>query len=179
MFRPPLNRLDQLNSIAVSPNSATQPPGSSQQFFAVGNFTFAAGGTSDRDVSSQVTSNSSNTGAATIDDNGNDTISEYSIGADGTLSPLPTPTITTGSFPEFGTTDVNGHLYVANEGPPQSVSGYSIDTTSGSTAGQLTQIGTGPVPINNATFTINVITDPREVFVRPRLHYWAAAYRPS
>ncbi|HWN74554.1 MAG TPA: Ig-like domain-containing protein [Candidatus Udaeobacter sp.] len=89
--------------------------------------------------------------------NGNDTISEYSIGADGTLSPLPIPnqTIATGSFPEFGTTDVNGHLYVANEGPPQSVSGYSID----SGTGQLTSVGAG-TPVTGATFTINVITDP-------------------
>lgn len=91
--------------------------------------------------------------------NGNDTISEYSIGADGTLSPLPTPTVATGSVPLFGTTDVHGHLYVANE-TPQSVSGYTIDTTSSSTAGQLKPIGSGPFPINNATFTINVITDP-------------------
>lgn len=89
--------------------------------------------------------------------NGNDTISEYSIGADGTLSPLPTPnqTIATGSFPEFGTTDVNGHLYVANEGPPQSVSGYSID----SATGKLTSVG-ADTPVTGATFTINVITDP-------------------
>lgn len=86
---------------------------------------------------------------------GNNTISEYSIGADGTLSPLPTPTIATGSFPLFGTTDVNGHLYVANEGPPQSVSGYSIS----SGTGQLTSVG-ADTPVTGATFTINVITDP-------------------
>jgi 6-phosphogluconolactonase (cycloisomerase 2 family) len=71
------------------------------------------------------------------------------------LTPLPTPTIATGSFPEFGTTDVNGHLYVANEGPPQSVSGYSIN----SSTGQLTSVGADTV-ITGATFTINVITDP-------------------
>lgn len=47
--------------------------GSTQQFFAVGNFTFAAGGSSDLDVSSQVTWNSSNPGAATIDNSGNTT----------------------------------------------------------------------------------------------------------
>ena len=83
------------------------------------------------------------------------TISEYSIQPDGTLSPLPTPTIATGSFPLFGTTDVNGHLYVANEGPPQSVSGYSIN----SSTGQLTSVG-ADTPVTGATFTINVITDP-------------------
>jgi 6-phosphogluconolactonase (cycloisomerase 2 family)/uncharacterized protein YjdB len=90
--------------------------------------------------------------------NGNDTISEYSIGADGTLTPLPAPnqTIATGSFPEFGTTDVNGHLYVANEGSPQSsVSAYSIN----SGTGQLTSVG-ADTPVTGATSTINVITDP-------------------
>ena len=83
------------------------------------------------------------------------TISEYSIGPDGALSPLPTPTIATGILPSFGTTDVNGHLYVANQGPPQTVSGYSID----SGTGQLTSVG-ADTPVSGATFTINVITDP-------------------
>jgi 6-phosphogluconolactonase (cycloisomerase 2 family)/uncharacterized protein YjdB len=83
------------------------------------------------------------------------TISEYSIGSSGALTPLPTPTIATGTLPLFGTTDVNGHLYVANQGPPQSVSGYSIN----SSTGQLTSVGADTV-ITGATFTINVITDP-------------------
>lgn len=92
---------------------------------------------------------------------GNDTISEYSIGPDGTLSPLlPTSTVPTGSIPFYGTTDVNGHLYVANEGPPQSVSGYSIN----SGTGQLTSVG-ADTPITGATFTINVITDPTGKFL--------------
>ena len=84
------------------------------------------------------------------------TISEYSIDqTTGKLSPLPTPTIATGATPFFGTTDVNGHLYVANEGPPQTVSGYSIN----SNTGELTSVG-ADTPITGATFTINVITDP-------------------
>jgi len=92
---------------------------------------------------------------------GGNTISEYTIDpATGVLSlRTDTPTIATGTTPLFGTTDVNGHLYVANEAP-QSVSAYSIDTSNSSTAGQLKAIGTGPFPINNASFTINVITDP-------------------
>jgi trimeric autotransporter adhesin len=65
--------VDQLNSITVSPNPATVPLGSTVQFAAVGNFTFAAGGTSDLDVSSQVTWASSNTAVATIDNTGNAT----------------------------------------------------------------------------------------------------------
>src|SRR5882757_1473304 len=65
--------VDQLNSITVSPSPATVPQGSSVQFTAIGNFTFAAGGTSDLDVSSQVTWASSNTAVATVDNTGNAT----------------------------------------------------------------------------------------------------------
>lgn len=65
--------VDQLNSITVSPNSAAVPLGSTVQFAAIGNFTFAAGGTSNLDVSSQVTWASSNTAVATIDNTGNAT----------------------------------------------------------------------------------------------------------
>jgi 6-phosphogluconolactonase (cycloisomerase 2 family) len=65
--------VDQLNSITVSPSPATVPQGSSVQFTAVGNFTFASGGTSNLDVSSQVTWASSNTAVATVDNTGNAT----------------------------------------------------------------------------------------------------------
>ena len=88
---------------------------------------------------------------------GSNTISEYSIDqTTGALTPLTgSPTIATGTAPLFGTTDVNGHVYVANQGPPQSVSGYSID----SNTGQLTSVG-ADTTITGATFTINVTTDP-------------------
>ncbi len=89
---------------------------------------------------------------------GNNTISEYSINqTNGQLTPLGTPTIATGGSPLFATTDVNGHVYVANESGP-SVSAYSITGGSGSNAGQLTLIG--ETPIASATDTINVITSP-------------------
>jgi 6-phosphogluconolactonase len=87
--------------------------------------------------------------------NGGNTVSQFSIGPTGALSPLSTPTIPTGSVPLFGTTDVNGHLYVANEGPPQTVSGYSIN----SSTGQLTAVGPEKA-VTGAAVTINVITDP-------------------
>src|SRR6266481_434831 len=78
---------------------------------------------------------------------GNNTISEYSIDqSTGALAQLvdssAAPVVAqTGNTPIFGTTDANGHLFVANNGSPQSVSAFSIDTSSGSTAGQLTKIG--------------------------------------
>ena len=65
--------VDQLNSITLSPPNPTIALGLSQSFVAIGNFTFAAGGSSDLDVSGQVTWNSSNTNVATIDSSGNAT----------------------------------------------------------------------------------------------------------
>jgi len=93
-----------------------------------------------------------NSGTATLPG----TISEFSIDqTTGALTPLSTPTVATGSVPLFGTTDVNGHLYVANEGPPQTVSGYSIN----SSTGELTTVGPDKA-VTGASVTINVITDP-------------------
>lgn len=100
---------------------------------------------------------------------GNATISEYSIDqSTGALAPLGTPTITTGdgtNFPLFGTTDINGHLYVGNfgdvtAGSVDSVSAYTIDPQTG----QLSSAGPDKV-IPTATQTINVITDPTGNFI--------------
>jgi len=99
---------------------------------------------------------------------GNSTISEYSIDqSTGALTPLGTPTIATGdgtNSPLYGTTDVNGHLYVANFGTVNSVSAYKIDTSNTNTAGELTLAGPDTV-IATATQTINVITDPTGKFI--------------
>jgi 6-phosphogluconolactonase (cycloisomerase 2 family)/uncharacterized protein YjdB len=99
---------------------------------------------------------------------GNSTISEYKIDqSTGALTPLGTPTIATGdgtNSPLFGTTDVNGHLFVGNFGTVDSVSAYKIDTSSTSTAGELTLAGPDTV-IPTATQTINVITDPTGKFI--------------
>jgi len=98
---------------------------------------------------------------------GNSTITEYKIDqSTGALSPLGTPFIATGNgtnSPQYGTTDVNGHLFVANFGSVNSVSAYSIDTSTGSTAGQLTHLG--DTVITGATQTINVLTDPTGKFI--------------
>jgi len=88
------------------------------------------------------------------------TVCEYSIDqTTGALTSLGAP-VATGVLPQFGTVDVNGHLFVANQGATVgsgSISAYSI-TASGATAGQLTLIGTTNVPTANDS--INVITDP-------------------
>ena len=88
------------------------------------------------------------------------TVCQYSIDqTTGALTSLGAP-VATGVFPEFATVDVNGHLFVANQGATSgsgSISAYNI-TASGSTAGQLTLIGTTNVPTANDS--INVITDP-------------------
>jgi 6-phosphogluconolactonase (cycloisomerase 2 family) len=86
-------------------------------------------------------------------------VSEYAItqtGANaGALTPLGTASIPTGNGPTFGTTDVNGHLFVANNGTTtQSVSGYSIGSN-----GQLTSVGADFI-VTGAVATINVLTDP-------------------
>jgi 6-phosphogluconolactonase (cycloisomerase 2 family) len=66
--------VDQLNSITLSPSGTVNVPlGSTQSFVAIGNFTFAAGGSGNLDVSSQATWNSSNMAVATIDTSGNAT----------------------------------------------------------------------------------------------------------
>ncbi len=92
--------------------------------------------------------------------NGNNTISEYSItqtGANaGALTLLrSTGNPTTGSAPFFATTDVNGHIYVANSGD-KTVSVFSIDGTTG----LLTQVGSSNFPVNAASTVFNVLTDP-------------------
>ena len=65
--------VDQLNTITLSPAGSSVPAGTPVPFVADGNFTFAAGGTGDLDVSAQVTWNSSNMAVATIDGSGNAT----------------------------------------------------------------------------------------------------------
>lgn len=100
---------------------------------------------------------------------GNSTISEYSITQTGANAGALTPigTIATGdgtNSPLYGTTDVNGHLFVGNFGTVDSVSAYTIDTSGGPTAGQLTSAGPDKV-ITGATQTINVLTDPTGKFI--------------
>jgi 6-phosphogluconolactonase (cycloisomerase 2 family) len=62
--------VDQLNSISVSPSLVTLTQGATQPYVAIGHFTLAAGGSSDFDVSSQVTWDSTDKTVATIDNTG-------------------------------------------------------------------------------------------------------------
>jgi len=66
--------VDQLNSITVSPSLVTLASGASQQYAAAGHFTLAAGSSSDFDVSSQVTWDSTDKTVATIDSTGDATV---------------------------------------------------------------------------------------------------------
>ena len=100
---------------------------------------------------------------AYVVNNAGNSVSEYAItqtGASaGALTLLSNTPVPTGSAPFFATTDVNGHVFVANSGD-QTVSVYSIDTSNGTTAGQLKQVGSNfPVAVAGST-VFNVITDP-------------------
>jgi len=105
-----------------------------------------------------------------IVNNGTNTVSEYSIsqaaGTLGQLTPLGnSPVNTNGISSYFGTTDVNGHVFVANEGnvgvadTSHTVTAFTI-TASGANAGQLTMIGSSPTPIAGTIDTFNVVTSP-------------------
>jgi 6-phosphogluconolactonase (cycloisomerase 2 family) len=92
---------------------------------------------------------------------GSNWITEYSIDqTSGALTALPTPYIVTGNAPLFGTTDINGFLYVANNGTVQSVSAYSITPSTG----QLVSAGADTV-VTGATSTINVLAHPSGNFL--------------
>jgi DNA-binding beta-propeller fold protein YncE len=72
----------------------------------------------------------------TVDPNGkyayvanssSNTVSQYSIGSDGTLTALATPTVVTGFGPASVTVDPSGkYAYVANSGASDSVSQFAI-----------------------------------------------------
>src|SRR6266481_4798113 len=148
--------VDQLNSITVSPSPATVPQGSTVQFTAIGNFTFAAGGTSDLDVSSQVTWASSNTAVATVDNTGNATavapggpINITAISCDGVMVGQATLTVTNAAATSLvvtpstitistGTTTLFTAMEKLSDGtiqalPPGTVITWSSDKTSAAT----------------------------------------------
>jgi trimeric autotransporter adhesin len=96
--------------------------------------------------------NSGETGAAGL--NG------FSVNPDGSLSPLSTPTFSTGLSPEVPTIDPsNKFLYVPNSGD-NNISAYSIGAN-----GLLTAIAGSPFPVASASGPIQVATDPAGKFL--------------
>jgi 6-phosphogluconolactonase (cycloisomerase 2 family) len=143
--------VDQLNSITVSPSPATVPQGSTVQFTAVGNFTFAAGGTSDLDVSSQVTWASSNTNVATIDNTGNAT----TVGTGGPINITATSCdgITVGT----ATLTVGPAAATSLAITPATIN-ISTGTTTLFTAMEMFSDGTTHPPANPVTWTSDTTT---------------------
>ena len=98
------------------------------------------------------------------------TISQYSIDQNtGAITPLSPAAVNVGvsgtNFPQFATTDVNGHVYVANEGlvagpgNQETVAAFKIGSN-----GTLTHFGTD-LQVSAAVNTINVHTDPTGKFL--------------
>lgn len=141
--------VDQLNSITLNPATANIAVGASQSFLAIGNFTFAAGGSGNLDVSSQVTWNSSNTAVATIDTSGNNVLTDptgkYLYVLDSTTTATPP-----------------SQVFAFNLNPATGVIGSQIGTPQGT--------GTGPMGMaidstgallavdNNIDYTISLYT---------------------
>ncbi len=97
---------------------------------------------------------------------GNGTVSIYTINqTTGALAALAgQASIATGSTPESGALHPSGaYLYVANE--DNTVSAYSIDTSTDSTAGQLTALSGSPYTIAGAVDVFNVLVDPSGNFL--------------
>jgi len=104
-----------VSEYSVGPTGALTPIGT----VAAGNCPFAIGITPNNAYAYVANSNGDNVA-------GGDTLSEYAINADGTLSPLPVPTIATGVNPNSVNIDPSGtYVYVANFGS-NTVSDYVI-----------------------------------------------------
>jgi 6-phosphogluconolactonase (cycloisomerase 2 family) len=85
------------------------------------------------------------------------TVNAYKIDqATGALSALGTPSYPTGATPEYATIDPSGsHIYVANDGDG-TVSGYSINTSTGA----LTPFAGGPTMVTGSISVLNLVIDP-------------------
>jgi DNA-binding beta-propeller fold protein YncE len=79
---------------------------------------------------------------------GGATVSQYSIGASGGLTPMGTPTVAAGSLPQSVSVDPSGkYAYVANYGGD--VSQYTIGASGGLTPMGTPTVaaGTGPISV--------------------------------
>jgi 6-phosphogluconolactonase (cycloisomerase 2 family) len=87
-------------------------------------------------------------------------VSQYTIGADGSLAPIGTGTVSAGSNPNSVTVDPSGQFaYVANYGG-DNVSQYTIGAD-----GSLAPIGTGTVSAGSAPSSVTVDPSGRYVYV--------------
>ncbi|PLP98435.1 beta-propeller fold lactonase family protein [Cupriavidus pauculus] len=97
---------------------------------------------------------------AYVANNGSNTVSQYTIGADGTLSPMATPSVNAGSFPWSITVAPSGkYAYVAN-GQSNSVSQYTIGAD-----GALTPMATASVNAGSFPWAITVAPSGKYAYV--------------
>jgi 6-phosphogluconolactonase (cycloisomerase 2 family) len=83
---------------------------------------------------------------AYVVNNGDNTVSQYTIGTGGVLAPMSTPTVMTGTFPESITVDPTGHYaYVANLND-NTVSQYTITAGGALTPNTPATVATGTGP---------------------------------
>ena len=86
------------------------------------------------------------------------TVSQYTVGAGGVLSPMSAPTVTVGNSPESVVVDPSGsYAYVANSGDG-TISEFSLGTM-----GALTALTASPVPAGNTPQS--VVVDPSGRYV--------------
>jgi trimeric autotransporter adhesin len=94
-----------------------------------------------------------------VENNGDNTVSQYTVAADGTLAAQTPPTVSTGLGPVYSTIDpANKYLYVANN-VDNTLSIFPIDGTTG-------LLGTATTAtITGATSVGNVAVDPTNKYV--------------
>ncbi|HOD35390.1 MAG TPA: beta-propeller fold lactonase family protein [Syntrophales bacterium] len=148
-------------TIAVSPGASVVPASGVVQDFSGGPVTYtvtAQDGTTTKDYTMTVTAASAPTPKyAYVANQDSHNVSQFTIGADGSLAPMATPTVGAGFIPVAITVDPSGRFtYVANY-VSNTVSQYTIDAD-----GSLTPMA---VP------TVDTGSGPAAVTVDPTGHY--------
>jgi 6-phosphogluconolactonase (cycloisomerase 2 family) len=95
-----------------------------------------------------------------VSNDGDNTISGFSVGADGSLTPFSTPTFATGSAPGLPAIDPSGtHLFVPNSGD-NTISVFTIAGT-----GLLTPVAGSPFSTGVGAGPTMVVVDPTDKFL--------------
>jgi DNA-binding beta-propeller fold protein YncE len=85
---------------------------------------------------------------AYVANSGNNTVSQYAVRTDGSMTPMSTPTVATGQTPVSVATDPSGkYIYVANKGDG-TVSQYTIGTNGNLTPMSTPTVATGSGPVS-------------------------------